>query len=307
MSIQEFTPVRGFDRLRDQNTAGERQGEIRPQNSTNNHHNKPYAPNICIQKYGTWVWEPLRLLSAAKWTQLRSKISSDMSNIFKQMSSEKLTNLKKDQKIKNEAMILLHDLYGRLDREEKKAFLNRHKKSFMAEFTCRACLEYCADLKFCIHINCTGICDSCLSKNKDECLACGQKQEKQCPICQDSKKADELMSSNSCRHDVCYKCYAMAFKSGRPIWDCPLCRQEFTHVTDAHKSSRQLQFDSDDEFSDDGIDVAPEEEIWEDPADFDILQQAEESPAETQHRELFEAVVGAAARKIFYFISIQVL
>ena len=295
MSIQEFTPVRGFDRLRDQNTAGERQGEIRPQNSTNNHHNKPYAPNICIQKYGTWVWEPLRLLSAAKWTQLRSKISSDMSNIFKQMSSEKLTNLKKDQKIKNEAMILLHDLYGRLDREEKKAFLNRHKKSFMAEFTCRACLEYCADLKFCIHINCTGICDSCLSKNKDECLACGQKQEKQCPICQDSKKADELMASNSCRHDVCYKCYAMAFKSGRPIWDCPLCRQEFTHVTDAHKSSRQLQFDSDDEFSDDGIDVAPEEEIWEDPADFDILQQAEESPAETQHRELFEAVVGAAA------------
>ena len=97
------------------------------------------------------------------------------------LNSKKMKILKKDQKIKEEAMPLLHDLYGKLSREEKIAFLNRHKKSFMAEFTCRACLTYCKKLKFCIHTNCTGLCDSCLAKNGDNVSCLRTKTGKRVP------------------------------------------------------------------------------------------------------------------------------
>jgi len=225
------------------------------------------------------------MLSATKWMQLRETISDSITSTFNLVNSKKMKILKKDQKIKEEAMPLLHDLYGKLSREEKIAFLNRHKKSFMAEFTCRACLTYCKKLKYCIHTNCTGLCDSCLAKNGSTCLSCGQKQEKECPICQEAKKADELMESNTCRHDVCYKCYALAFKSGHPIWDCPLCRQEFTKVTDAHRGCRQLQFDTEDEFSDDDLDNDDDE--WENPADFALLEQeSETNPPADQNGEI---------------------
>ena len=93
------------------------------------------------------------------------------------------------------------------------------------------------------------------------------------------------MESNTCRHDVCYKCYALAFKSGHPIWDCPLCRQEFTKVTDAHRGCRQLQFDTEDEFSDDDLDNDDDE--WENPADFALLEQeSETNPPADQNGEI---------------------
>ena len=269
MDFQSLTPVRGFAALPNQDTADIHRGEIRPSINPSD------SACVCIQRYGTWAWEPLHLLSATKWMQLREKISGSITSTFNLVNSKKMKILKKDQKIKEEAIPLLHDLYGKLSRKEKIAFLNRHKKSFMAEFTCRACLTYCKKLKYCIHTNCTGLCDSCLAKNGATCLACGQKQEKECPICQEAKKASELMKSNTCRHDVCYKCYAMAFKSGHPIWDCPLCRQEFTKVTDAHRGCRQLQFESGDEFSDGEFDNDDDE--WEDPADFALLEQAEQN------------------------------
>ena len=58
-----------------------------------------------------------------------------------------------------------------------------------------------------------------------------QKHEErhECPICQDSFTKDDMVSSNdkACIHKICWKCYGMAYKAGRPIDKCPVCRRAF--------------------------------------------------------------------------------
>ena len=154
------------------------------------------------------------------------------------------------------------------------ALLERHHKTFMGRHTCRACLTLCSKLTYCIHTDCTGLCNSCAEKNKETCLACGQKQEKECPICQEKKSNDDLIasSSESCRHTVCYKCYALAFQQGHPIWNCPLCRGEFTKAKRSHRPRGLLRRARDAAGLAEDSDLSEsDDEEWEDYADFAAL------------------------------------
>ena len=56
----------------------------------------------------------------------------------------------------------------------------------------------------------------------------------------DTKKASELVKSVGCCHSVCWKCYGMAFKSGHPILNCPMCRCTFTEHTVEDSSDDDL-------------------------------------------------------------------
>jgi hypothetical protein len=283
MDIQTLTPVRAYTALPNQNSAANREGEVRP-GLIGEGDNPVYLQTlacICINQRGVWVWEPLAHLSSARWSQIRDSVAQSLETSFELIKPAKFEKIKKELKVKDEALLILKDLYEKLSRDEKLAMLKTHKNTFMGRHTCRACLILSNKLTFCVHADCTGLCNSCAEKNKDTCLACGKKQEKECPICQETKSTDDLMasSSSSCRHSVCYKCYAMAFQKGHPIWDCPLCRQEFTTVQKTHRLkasiARRITFDSDDE---DNIELSEsividddDDDEWEDPAGFASL------------------------------------
>ena len=53
-----------------------------------------------------------------------------------------------------------------------------------------------------------------------------------CPVCKEDKAAEDLNASANCRHFICWKCYGMAYKCGRPIEACPVCRAEFHDESD---------------------------------------------------------------------------
>jgi hypothetical protein len=271
MDFQTLTPVRAYAALPNQERAADREGEVRlgrvpsAQLAPNTSHR---VPCICVQRYGSWSWEPVETISGARWTQIRENVSRSLETTFNLIKPAKIEHLKKEMKIKDEAIAILKDLYAKLSREEKLAMLTRHKKTFMGRHTCRGCLVLTDKLTFCIHADCTGLCTACAEKNNDTCLACGQKQEQKCPICKDKKSTTDLMRNptDACRHSVCYKCYAMAFQSGHPIWNCPLCRCEFTKSRSRNHSARHIHFDSESEG-----DLSGDESEWEDPADFDNI------------------------------------
>ena len=61
--------------------------------------------------------------------------------------------------------------------------------------------------------------------HKDEdCIACGQKQEIQCPICLDMHSSN-YVKVFKCGHITCWKCYSNAFEANKAIKKCPLCRK----------------------------------------------------------------------------------
>jgi len=269
MNFQSLTPVRAYDSLPNQETAAEHQGEVRPGRIwRQGHPTRGITPCICVQRYGSWTWEPVASISGARWTGIRENVSRSLETTFNHIKPSKIEHLKKEIKVKDEAIAILKDLYAKLSREEKLAMLARHKKTFMGQHTCRSCLVLSDKLTFCIHADCTGLCTACAEKNKDTCLACGQKQEQECPICKEKKSTTDLMrnTTNACRHSVCYKCYAMAFQSGHPIWKCPLCRSEFTK-SHSHRHSPSPAPDSE---SEDGL--SGDESEWEDHADFATIE-----------------------------------
>tara|TARA_B100000927_G_scaffold290311_2_gene288833 strand:- start:7153 stop:7878 length:726 start_codon:yes stop_codon:yes gene_type:complete len=53
----------------------------------------------------------------------------------------------------------------------------------------------------------------------------------QCPICFDAKPYDQMAPSDSCEHKVCWKCYGEAHKLSASILKCPLCRKDFTKIS----------------------------------------------------------------------------
>lgn len=269
MDIQTLTPVLAYTALPNQTSAVQREGEIRPGHGL---HTNSAPVCVCINQRGTYRWEPLRYLSSARWNCIRGDVAKSLETSFGFIKPSKIERLKKELQVKDEALLILKDLFGKLSRKDKLALLERHHKTFMGRHTCRACLTLCNKLTYCIHTDCTGLCKSCAEKNKDTCLACGQKQEKECPICQEKKSNDDLIasSSESCRHTVCYKCYAMAFQQGHPIWNCPLCRGEFTKAKRSHRP-RRLNFESAAAAEDSDLSESDDEE-WEDYADFAALE-----------------------------------
>lgn len=73
----------------------------------------------------------------------------------------------------------------------------------------------------------------------------------------DSKRASELVKSVGCCHSVCWKCYGLAFKSGHPILNCPMCRATFTEHTVEDSSDDDLG----DVFSDESDEEVDDEDF----------------------------------------------
>jgi hypothetical protein len=265
MEFRTLTPVHAYRELQNQGNGDAQRGEVRP-GFYDDDGQRRTLPCVCMQKYGMWSWEPLSQLSGARWVGSREAITASLKKSFNLLRPQHMAHYQTEIKIKNESMTILKDLYERLGPDDKLALRQKYKTTFLGKILCTACLQFCDKITSCIHPDCSGICQGCLAKSAEVCKGCGKKQEKECPICQDIKPTEDLMPSQSCKHSVCHKCYAMAFKSGHPIWTCPLCRQEFTKILKTH-AKRHLHFDSDNDSIDSDSDSDSEGE-WENPAGF---------------------------------------
>lgn len=241
---------------------------------------------ICICLYGNYKWEPLSELSGGSWMNYRCKIREGLERLRKRSQKNK-RDLLQVRKM-NETNQLFDVLYEKLPIEEKRAFLNEHKKTWLGRATCTACLGRCNDKHKCLHSDCPGMCSDC-AKNLESCTNCPACQKKQvitCPICQEDKKPHELARSATCSHSVCWKCYGLAFQAGHPIENCPLCRATFTQRTN------QSYFDD----SSDGSDMEDEfDEFDDDDISQDIIhileQEALPIPEGTQMDSINQAII----------------
>ncbi len=241
---------------------------------------------ISISLYGNNRWEPLAELSAGSWMKYRCKIRDGLEGVRKRTKRNKRA-LQKAQ-IADETKKLFDALYKNLSESDKREFLKQHKDTWLSKATCTACLKRCDEKTKCLHSDCPGMCKKCAQKLEccENCPACNKKQEITCPICMDTKKASELVKSVGCCHSVCWKCYGMAFKSGHPILNCPMCRCTFTEHTVEDSSDEDLG----DVFSDESDGEVDDE-------DFIRLLENSDVP-QNQHgvaMELFSAVNRAAA------------
>lgn len=205
---------------------------------------------VCCSNYGAAQWMPLETLSTRNWRLHRDAIADAI-------CAEKKKDLEIERKSKDsvsrmasvdETQQMLTDLYTKMKAEEKKDFLKSHTNSWLNSITCVACLEHCADKYKCIHRDCYGMCKSCYDKLKSDegdkkCPACKQEQVSLCCICQEEKEDDDMVeASGGCGHRVCLKCLGLAFMSGHPIDNCPLCRGDF--------GPNVNRYDSDDDIPD---------------------------------------------------------
>ena len=209
---------------------------------------------ICICLYGNYKWEPLSELSGGSWMNYRSKIREGLERQRKRSQKNK-RDLLQVRKM-NETNQLFDALYEKLPIDEKRAFLNEHKNTWLGRAICTACLGRCNDKQKCLHSDCPGMCTSCAEhlESCTNCPACQKKQVITCPICQEDKKPHELARSATCSHSVCWKCYGLAFQAGHPIENCPLCRATFTQrVNQSYFDDSSDGSDMDEEFDDDDI------------------------------------------------------
>ncbi len=241
---------------------------------------------ISISLYGNNRWEPLAELSSSSWMKYRCKIRDGLEGVRKRTKRNKKA-IQKAQ-IADETKQLFDALYKTLSESDKREFLKQHKNTWLSKATCTACLKRCDEKTKCLHSDCPGMCKKCAGKLEscENCPACNKKQEIICPICMDTKRASELVKSVSCCHSVCWKCYGMAFKSGHPILNCPMCRCTFTEHT--------VEDSSDDDFGD-GFSDESDEEL--DDEDFIRLLENSNVP-QHQHEDainIMSAVNEAAA------------
>ena len=185
-------------------------------------------PVIALKKYGYITWEPLNSLSGSLWRKYRNKSNDSIHEIFK--DGNKIMESKAIETVKNEAVLMVHDLYNKLDDVEKKIFLEKHKNTYLGQTTCSNCLENCLSetKQKCVNYECAGMCEKCHEQLGDKCSVCNADQVIECPICQETKEGSYFCNSAHCRHSVCFECCGRAFQSGHPIMNCPLCRGTFT-------------------------------------------------------------------------------
>jgi hypothetical protein len=216
---------------------------------------------ICITKRQTPTWHPVHELSAANWMKNRSYFEVGIIKIMQGKKNEK----KLMKKIKNleDTTNMFQQLYEKLSASEKKEFLNKNSGAWLHKITCIACLEITEHKNKCIHHECCGHCQSCDDKwdKNSACPSCEQEQKKTCPICLCDKGSQELTQSISCSHSVCWECYGRAFRAQKPIYDCPLCRAEFTLKEDVLSESSVDDYSSDEYAMDDDIEMTQEDLI----------------------------------------------
>lgn len=222
---------------------------------------------ICIIKRQEPTWHPVHEISAANWMRNRNYFESGFIKIMKDKKNEK----KLMKKIKNleDTTNMFQQLYEKLSTDKKKEFLNKNSDTWLQKITCVACLEITEHKKKCIHHECSGLCQSCDDKwdKISQCPSCKKEQKITCPICWCDKTSQELTQSVSCIHSVCWECYGKAFRAQKPIYDCPLCRAEFTLKPDVVSDSSSDGYSSDELPFDDDI------ESFNEQYDLSVLTQ----------------------------------
>jgi len=203
---------------------------------------------VCVQKWGAYVWEPLSVLSASNWNIHKESINRQMNGLmcWAVATSAAQGTPAELRSQRDEMRKMLHELYQGLEDEEKRAFLQKHKDTFLAKQVCMVCLDHTENKVKCIHADCIGMCEACRDKHAgDMCLACGASQTVMCPVCQNEQPASSLARSSNCSHSVCWKCYGQAYKCGHPINACPVCRAVFTATAGNDQYGDALDSDND--------------------------------------------------------------
>ena len=226
-------------------------------------------PLVSVKRYGDINWEPFSSLSGSNWMKHRYDIADSLNKLF--MDADAILKNHSVKIIKNEAIVMLTELYERLPPEEKKEFIIKHNKTFLGAIKCPNCLETCksgSKVK-CINHECFGMCKKCLDKIGDKCPVCDAVQETTCPICQETKTCEQLCKSDTCGHFVCWECCGRAFKAGHPIHNCPLCRADFIKRDDdddddGYDSMPSLHHDfSDSDSDDDDVDEQNQSTLYD--------------------------------------------
>ena len=167
---------------------------------------------ICIKKYGKYYWEPVTELSGANWLRYRRSIAKAMA-----AAAQDPTGLTVE-----ELLPMLRDLYES-SHLESSLVLEKHPSARFC--ICSGCKKFdTGEKRKCIHTDCTGLCKVCYDKLDLECPGCGRAQMTPCPICKEDKHTERLMCNPSCGHYVCWECYGRAYRYGKALEKCPLCR-----------------------------------------------------------------------------------
>ena len=195
---------------------------------------------LAVTKRGTRRWEPLHDLSGANWLQLRDIIEEEVRvSLLEGLNRPPPLPTAPSAKC-GPPKTTMKDFYTALyakDPKAAKVLLRKHTgANGLNRRVCVNCFQWkgrSAQLgPRCIHEDCPGMCDECFgakaeSKCCDTCRVCARKSERDCPVCLETKPADEFNPSETCSHHVCFKCCFRAERAGHPIRNCPLCRSSF--------------------------------------------------------------------------------
>ena len=195
---------------------------------------------LAVTKRGVRRWEPLHDLSGANWLQLRDIIEEEVRvSLLEGLNRPPPLPTAPSAKC-GPPKTTMKDFYTALyakDPKAAKVLLRKHTgANGLNRRVCVNCFQWkgrSAQLgPRCIHEDCPGMCDECFgakaeSKCCDTCRVCARKSERDCPVCLETKPADEFNPSETCSHHVCFKCCFRAERAGHPIRNCPLCRSSF--------------------------------------------------------------------------------
>jgi len=257
---------------------------------------------VCIRNYNGYIWFPIADISASNWMKYRDIIAKHLEQ-FKQLSqkdTKELTALRAKRHFLNESRAMIEEMFEHIvhmSAEDKRNFIKKYKNTYIGRHICEVCLTHSDKATYrCIHYDCGGMCKSCHEKLGEHCAVCDRPQKITCPICQEEKSIEELGSSESCFHKVCWECIGRAYKAHAPIDKCPQCRAVFT------KPPPRPTIDEDDEALALELQELADSEIYDETEslpDLEPLQPAapnlapEEPPSEPAEQEPAPAIAMA--------------
>ena len=204
---------------------------------------KEYCACLVLPDTQFPTWIPCSKLTTSGWVQMKDGL---------------LALLQLQEKGHNDKGCITYEelrgLYDLVPYSERRAYLCKYNGGTLAKECCSVCCKHSPPLKKCMYSDCSGLCDTCFVSSEetspDVCLACEREQKITCSICQDDHNITNTVKSDSCDHRVCWKCYGMAFKAKHPIYNCPLCRSQFTEKEEDFDDTPPLQWVPDDFIND---------------------------------------------------------
>ena len=167
-------------------------------------------PCICIQEESTgemdasgnsipcdWKWVLLKDLTATDFLLYRDKIAEGVQKVQGDARSLREEEYHDRTKIiykpRPDERAFLRQLFNNhLTDEEKKRYIMEYSNTIVGASTCPRCFDITYTKKKCLHYECHGMCDTCYDEIDESCPLCEKSQLLKCPICQETKKADEL-------------------------------------------------------------------------------------------------------------------